>query len=63
MEASAFVKDNHNMHEEEKVPADGFGMQIDSSSNPIVGGQAPEENQMDLFMNAQERGRAETYYM
>jgi len=34
MEPSDLVKDNQNMYEEAKVPAEGNGMQIDSSSNP-----------------------------
>jgi len=34
MDAKDLLKDDRSMYEEQKVPADGNDMQIDSSSNP-----------------------------
>ena len=41
MSASSIIKDDRSMYEEQKGPADGNDMQIDSSSNPK--GEADEQ--------------------
>ena len=61
MDPRDLVKDNHGMYEEQKAGAGGE-MQIDSSAPKDDDAEKVDVDQMDFFMNAQERERAQTYY-